>query len=103
VANRDAHAVSDADNRVSTRCVAGTYQPFVTAFKEGVKQAEYVEGRNVGIEYRWAAGQSGLGAHHPRETVGYEARTMPVKALTDGYLLNLQERSFRGDGLGVCG
>jgi putative ABC transport system substrate-binding protein len=34
-----------------------TYQPFVTAFKEGLKQTDFVEGRNVGIEYRWAEGQ----------------------------------------------
>jgi putative ABC transport system substrate-binding protein len=33
------------------------YQLFVTAFKEGLKRTEYVEGRNVVIEYRWAGGQ----------------------------------------------
>jgi putative tryptophan/tyrosine transport system substrate-binding protein len=33
-----------------------TYQPFVTAFKEGLKQTDHVEGRNVAIEYRWAEG-----------------------------------------------
>ena len=35
----------------------GNYQPFVTAFKEGLKRTDYVEGRNVAIEYRWAEGQ----------------------------------------------
>jgi putative ABC transport system substrate-binding protein len=29
-----------------------TYQPFVTAFKESLKQTGYVEGHNVAIEYR---------------------------------------------------
>jgi putative ABC transport system substrate-binding protein len=36
---------------------SNTYQPFVTAFKEGLKQTDYVEGHNVAIEYRWVEGQ----------------------------------------------
>ena len=35
---------------------ADTYAPFVEAFREGLKEAGYVEGRNVAIEFHWAEG-----------------------------------------------
>ena len=54
-------AVGDASDRVSPRSALLIDVPhFVTAFRKGLKEAGFIEGQNVAIEFRSAENQPDL-------------------------------------------
>ena len=58
VAEESAPAQESMVARIGVLFGGSSPDPFVDAFRQGLQDAGYVEGRNVRIEYRWADGMS---------------------------------------------
>ena len=50
-------AVGDAEIGLSAARAPETEMPLLAAFRRGLNETGYVEGKNVAIEYRWGGSQ----------------------------------------------
>ncbi len=57
---------------------ADSYADEVAAFRQGLSELGFVDGRNITIEYRWAAGQYDRLAEMAADLIGREAAVIAV-------------------------
>jgi len=55
-AGRGQHKLMPVIGVLSSNSASTSSGPFMVAFRQGLREAGYVEGQNVAIEYRWAEG-----------------------------------------------
>jgi len=54
--------------------------PNIEAFREGLRELGYVEGKNIAIDYRWASGQTGLWPELATALVGAKVDVIVTQA-----------------------
>jgi putative ABC transport system substrate-binding protein len=62
------------------------FAPLVAAFKQGLSDAGFVEGRNVTVEYRWAMGQYGLLSGLATDLVSHDVNVIAASGGTSSAL-----------------
>ena len=68
--------------RVGVLSERGPTDPFLVAFRQGLQEAGYVEGRNIAIEYRYAAGVIGRSADLIAELLRLDVDVLVVGGAT---------------------
>lgn len=68
--------------RVGVLSERGPADPFLTAFRQGLQEAGYVEGRNIAIEYRYAAGVIGRSSALIAELLRLDVDVLVVGGVT---------------------
>jgi putative tryptophan/tyrosine transport system substrate-binding protein len=62
------------------------FAPLVAAFKQGLSDAGFIEGRNVTVEYRWAMGQYGLLSGLATDLVSHDVNVIAASGGTSSAL-----------------
>jgi putative ABC transport system substrate-binding protein len=62
------------------------FAPLVAAFKQGLSDAGFIEGRNVTVEYRWAMGQYGLLSGLANDLVSHDVNVIAASGGTSSAL-----------------